>query len=57
VVRVEIEPDVASALSAASGDLRSVTRANDVQVSALAGQAQPRVQVEPLTPDLQAVSS
>jgi valyl-tRNA synthetase len=47
-IHVEVEPEVAEALSGAAGDLRCVTRANDVKIAAVDGQAQPRVLVEPL---------
>ena len=47
-IHVEVEPEVAAALAGATGDLRCVTRANDVKIAAVDGQAQPRVLVEPL---------
>ena len=45
VVRIEAEPAAAEALAGASLDLRSVTRANDIEISAVAGLELPRVHV------------
>jgi len=45
VVRIEAEPAAAEALAGASLDLRSVTRANDIEIAAIAGLELPRIEV------------
>ncbi len=46
VVRIEVEPASAEALAGASLDLRSVTRANEIEIAAVTGVELPRVGVE-----------
>jgi valyl-tRNA synthetase len=46
VVRIEVEPRAAQALVSASLDLRSVTRASEIEIAAVTGVDQPRVGVE-----------
>jgi valyl-tRNA synthetase len=50
VVRIEVEPDLAEALSGAALDLRSVTRATEIEISAVSGLELPRVGVERADP-------
>jgi valyl-tRNA synthetase len=45
VVRIEVEPSAAQALAGASLDLRSVTRAGEIEIAAVSGVEQPRVGV------------
>jgi valyl-tRNA synthetase len=45
VVRIEIDPAAAQALAGASLDLRSVTRADEIEIAAVSGVEQPRVGV------------
>jgi valyl-tRNA synthetase len=45
VVRIEVEPAAAQALAGASLDLRSVTRASEIEIAAVSGVEQPRVGV------------
>jgi valyl-tRNA synthetase len=46
VVRIEVEPAAAEALAGASLDLRSVTRAGEIEIAAVSGIDSPRVGVE-----------
>ncbi|MBV9598179.1 MAG: valine--tRNA ligase [Chloroflexi bacterium] len=46
VVRIEVEPAAAEALAGASLDLRSVTRAGEIEIAPVSGVDQPRVGVE-----------
>jgi valyl-tRNA synthetase len=45
VVRIEVEPAAAEALAGASLDLRSVTRANEIEIAAVSGLDLPRIHV------------
>ncbi|HEY1295771.1 MAG TPA: valine--tRNA ligase [Chloroflexota bacterium] len=46
VVRIEVEPAAAEALAGASLDLRSVTRAGEIEIAAVTGVELPRIDVE-----------
>jgi valyl-tRNA synthetase len=46
LVRIEVEPQAAEALAGARLDLRSVTRANDIEIAAVNGLELPRIDVE-----------
>jgi valyl-tRNA synthetase len=50
LVRIGVEPDAAEALAGARLDLRSVTRANAIEIAAVTGLDVPRVEVEQLDP-------